>query len=95
MSDRELEDLQSLVHHPGYLRFLGHVRAEIKHMMGHQLETVANDTNDAMRRGSCGRSSRPRRRWNSCSRGRRTGSRRCSIHVAAEQQPQTMSRGGV
>jgi hypothetical protein len=95
MSDRELEDLQSLVHHPGYLRFLGHVRAEIKHMMGHQLETVANDTNDANAAGKLRQIIASKKTLEQLFAWPEDRIAALDHHVAVDQAPQTMSRGGV
>lgn len=94
MSDRELFDLQALVTHPGYLTFLAHVRKEIKNMMGHQLETVANDTNDANAAGKLRQIIASKKTLEQLFAWPEERIAALEHKTAVEQQPQSMSRGG-
>jgi hypothetical protein len=95
MSDRELDDLRSLVKHPGYLTFLVHVRAEVKNMMGTQLEAVANNTDDALAAGKLRQIIASKKTLEQLFAWPEDRIAALQHKTAVEQQPQTMTRGGV
>jgi hypothetical protein len=48
MSEQELIDLQHLVKHPGWQRFVAQTKAEWEEQLSRHLELAANDRDDTM-----------------------------------------------
>lgn len=94
MSDRELEDLTNLVHSPGYLRFCGHVKAELKNLMGEQLEKVANNTDDTIAAGKLRQLIASKKYVETLFAWPQDRIAALEHKVAVDKQPVSMNRGG-
>lgn len=95
VSDRELEDLQNLIKHPGWLRFIGQVKREIASMLNSQIEAVSNDPNDAIAANKVRQIIASKKSIERLIAWPYERVGKMEKKLLADAQPQIMSRGGV
>ena len=95
VTDRELEDLQNLIKHPGWLRFVKHAQDEMLSMVSNQIETVSNDPNDTIAVNKVRQIIASKKAMQRLMAWPYERVKKMEQKIAEAIQPQNLSRGGV